>query len=69
MNLRTEKAYRAWRKAANPSLRTIERETTPGQLEARDARVRKLKAKYEDALREEKLALVTDSTNVSISVS
>jgi hypothetical protein len=54
MNSKTEKAYRAFYKAANPSLRTIERPTTPGQIEARSIRIRKLRAKYEDALKEEK---------------
>lgn len=50
MNTKTEQAWRAWQKAANPSPRTMERETTVGQLEARSERVRKLKAKYERLL-------------------
>lgn len=54
MTAETEKAYRAWRTAANTVDMRPNRATTPGQEERKQARIRRLKARYERLLCEEK---------------
>lgn len=54
MTPETEKAYRAWRIAADTVDMRANRATTPGQEERKQERIRRLKARYERLLCEEK---------------
>jgi len=56
MTAETEKAYRAWRLACQREEEKTfrQRQVTPGQMEKVDARIRRLKAKYEELLEKEK---------------
>lgn len=50
LNDEIEKALRAWKKAANPDERASNRQVFPDVEDRKQARIRKLKQKYEELL-------------------